>query len=299
MSVFWEHLFRFSFLQYALVAGILASIACGVVGSFVVVRRSTYVAGAIAHCVLGGMGAARYMNSVHGVQWMSPFIGATAAALIAGVIIAVVSLSERHRTDTVISAVWAIGMAVGISFITATPGYHEDLMSYLFGNILMVGKSDIIHMAVLDVIIIGVVFVYFEKFLIISFQPELARLRGLNVAAYQILLLMLISLTIVLLTRIVGLVMVIALLTLPAATASLITGRLWTMMVLAASFCLIFTVGGIAISYGPELPAGATVIEITGAGYLLVFGIERFFTYRKKKKIYTNSCIEDNSNAHK
>jgi zinc transport system permease protein len=187
-------------------------------------------------------------------------------------------------------------MAVGISFITATPGYHEDLMSYLFGNILMVGKGDIIHMAVLDIIIIGVVYIYFEKFLIISFQPELARLRGLNVAVYQILLLILISLTIVLLTRIVGLVMVIALLTLPAATASLITGRLWTMMVLAASFCLIFTVGGIAISYGPELPAGATVIEITGAGYLFVFGIERFFSYRKRKNINANSCIEDNSN---
>lgn len=284
MSIFWEHLFRFSFLQYALVSGLLASIACGVVGSFVVVRRSTYVAGAIAHCVLGGMGAARYMSSVHGVHWMSPFLGATLAALIAGVVIAVVSLSERHRTDTVISAVWAIGMAVGISFITATPGYHEDLMSYLFGNILMVGRGDLIHMAVLDVVIIGVVIIFFEKFLIISFQPELARLRGINVATHQILLLVLISLTVVLLTRIVGLVMVIALLTLPAATASLITGRLWTMMVLSALFCMIFTIGGIAISYGPELPAGATVIEITGTGYLLVLGLERFFTYARRKR---------------
>jgi len=268
MSLFWDHLWQHTFLQYAILAGLLASVACGVIGSFVVVRRTTYVAGAIAHSVLCGMGAAQYFNRVHGVTWATPLLGATVAAVVAALIIAAVSRSGRQREDTVLSAVWAIGMAVGVSFISATPGYFEDLMSYLFGNILMVGASDLRYMAVLDVVVAGVTLMFYDKFLVISFQPELARLRGVRVDNYCALLLVLTALTVVLLAQVVGLVMVIALLTLPAAMASQFTRRLWTMMLAAGVLCLLFTVGGIALSYGPELPAGATVIELTGAGYL-------------------------------
>jgi len=244
-------------------------VACGVIGSFVVARRTTYVAGAIAHSVLGGMGAAHYFHRVHGVEWMTPLLGATIAAVLAALIIAAVTSSGRQREDTVLSAIWAIGMAVGISFITATPGYYEDLMSYLFGNILMVGGSDLMHMALLDVVIVTLMLLYYDKFLIISFQPELARLRGIRVGVYHTLLLVLISLTVVLLTQVVGLVMVIALLTLPAATALLFTRRLYSAMLAASALCLLFIVIGIAMSYGPELPAGATVIQVAGATFLL------------------------------
>lgn len=269
MNLFWDHLFKYQFLQYAIFGGLLASVACGFVGSFVVVRRATYAAGAIAHCVLGGMGAARYMQRVHGVDWMTPLLGATIAAVIAAVIIAAVTVSGRQREDTVLSAIWAIGMAVGISFITATPGYYEDLMSYLFGNILMVGETDLVHMAVLDVVIVTLMFCFYDKFLVICFQPELARQRGMQVWAYHTLLLVLISLTVVLLTQVVGLIMVIALLTLPAATALHFAQRLWVAMFIATALCFLFTFSGIALSYGPELPAGATVIEVAGATYLL------------------------------
>ncbi|MFW5856481.1 MAG: metal ABC transporter permease [Planctomycetota bacterium] len=294
MSLFWEHLFRHAFLQYALLGGLLASIACGLVGSFVVVRRTTYVAGAIAHCVLGGMGAARYLQRVHDVAWATPLLGATVAAVAAALVIAAVTLSGRQREDTVLSAVWAIGMAVGISFITATPGYYEDLMSYLFGNILMVGASDLWHMAILDGVVIVLMLLFYDRFLVISFQPELARLRGIRVGAYHTLLLVLISLTVVLLTQVVGLVMVIALLTLPAATAFLFAGRLWSAMILAAALSLLFTVGGIVLSYGPELPAGATVIQIAGAAYLLALtgrGIHR--RVRRRHRAGAGALRED------
>jgi zinc transport system permease protein len=269
MSLFWAHLFEYSFLQYAILGGLLASLACGIVGSFVVVRRATYVAGAIAHCVLAGMGAARYLQRVHGVEWMSPLFGATVAAVVAALIISAVTLSGRQREDTVLSAVWAIGMALGITFITATPGYYEDLMSYLFGNILMIGVSDLQQMAVLDAVIVVLLLLFYNKFLVISYQPELARLRGIRVGLYHTLLLVLISLTVVLLTQVVGLVMVIALLTLPAATALHFAQRLWVAMLVATVLCFLFTVSGIALSYGPELPAGATVIEVAGAAYLM------------------------------
>lgn len=272
MDLFFEHLLKHSFLQYAIIGGLLASVACGVVGSFVVVRRTTYVAGAIAHCVLGGMGAARYLQRVHGIEWLSPLLGATLAALVAALIIAAVTISGRQREDTVLSAIWAIGMAAGISFITATPGYYEDLMSYLFGNILMIGSSDLWQMALLDAVIVVLMLLFYDKFLVISFQPELARLRGIRVGLYQTMLLVMISLTVVLLTQVVGLVMVIALLTLPAATALIFARRLWSAMLIAAALCFLFTFSGIAISYGPELPAGATVIEVAGAVYLLSAG---------------------------
>ena len=269
MTLFWEPLLIHTFLQYAILGGLLASVACGIVGSLVVVRRTTYVAGAIAHSVLGGMGAARYLQRVHDVEWMTPILGATAAAVVAALIIAAVTVSGRQREDTVLSAIWAIGMAVGISFITATPGYYEDLISYLFGNILMVGLSDLWHMAVLDAVIVTMMLLFYNKFLAISFQPELARLRGIGVGLYHTLLLLLTSLTVVLLTQVVGLVMVIALLTLPAATALHIARRLWSAMAVASALCFLFTVSGIVLSYGPELPAGATVIEVAGATYLL------------------------------
>jgi zinc transport system permease protein len=272
--LFWSHLFQYSFLQYAVLAGLLASVACGIVGSFVVVRRNTYVAGAIAHCVLGGMGAARYLQRVHGQEWATPLLGATVAAVVAALLIAAVTLSGRQREDTVLSAIWAIGMALGVSFITATPGYQEDLMSYLFGNILMVSKANLWHMAALDLVVLAATLLFYNKFLVMSFQPELARLRGLRVGFYHTLLLLLTSLTVVLLTQVVGLVMVIALLTLPAATASQFSSRLWKMMIAASLLCLLFTTGGLALSYAPELPAGATVIELAGAGYLLSLGLK-------------------------
>lgn len=270
MMLFWEHLLSHRFLQYALLGGLLAAVACGTVGSFVVIRRSTYVAGAIAHCVLGGMGAARYLQRVHGVDWMTPMAGATIASVFAALLITAVTVSGRQREDTVLSAVWAVGMAIGVSFITATPGYSEDLMSYLFGNILMVGRTELMHMAIMDAVIVVLMLLFYDKFLLISFQPELARLRGIRVGAYHTLLLVLTALTVVLLTQVVGLVMVIALITLPSATALTFVRRLWVAMLTATALCFLFIIGGIALSYGPELPAGATVIQIAGATYLLV-----------------------------
>ena len=138
MSEFLEALRTTPLIQRALLTGLLASIACGVVGTYVVVRRITYVAGGIAHCILGGLGAAVYLRKVHAWAWLDPLYGAVAAALLAAVVIGIVTLRLKQREDTIISALWAIGMAAGVLFIWATPGYKEHLMSYLFGNIAIV-----------------------------------------------------------------------------------------------------------------------------------------------------------------
>ena len=285
MTLFFHDLIRHDFLIYAVVGACLASVSCGIVGSIVVAKRTTYLAGAIAHSVLGGMGAALYFRRVHGVEWLTPLWGAVIAAILAAFLISFVTVSGKQREDTVISAVWAIGMAVGISFISATPGYYEDLMSYLFGNILMIGSADLWHMAILDVAVLVLTILFYDRFLIVSFQPELAALRGLNIFFFHTLMLLMMSLTVVLLTQIVGLIMVIALLALPAATAFKFVNRLWSAMVIAGLICLLVTLSGLVVSYGPELPAGATIIEIAGGLYLTVlFGKSLYSIICKKFK---------------
>ena len=259
-----------AFLQYALLTGILASLACGVIGTFVVVRRITYIAGGISHSILGGMGAALYMQKVHHWESANPLLGALAAAIVSALVIGVVSLREKEREDTVIGAIWAVGMAVGILFISRTPGYNADLMSYLFGNILLVSASDLWLLACLDVIVIAIAVVFYHQFLGVCFDDEFARLRGLRVEFYYLLLLCLTALTVVVLVTVVGIVMVIALLTLPAAIAGFFSRSLRGMMALSAVLCMAFASSGLALSYGPDFPAGATTIVIAGAAYLLV-----------------------------
>ncbi len=277
MADFLRDLGQHAFLQYALLTGLLASVACGVIGSYVVTRRITYIAGGIAHSVLGGMGAARYCQVVLGWDWFHPLYGAVIAALAAAVIIGLVSLNARQREDTVISAVWAVGMAVGILFIYRTPGYSENLMSYLFGNILMVSPRELWLIAALDVVVVIVGFLFYNRFLAVCFDEEFARLRGIRVEFYYLLLLCLTALTVVLLVTVVGIVLVIALLSLPVAVAGVFSRRLWQMMALSVLFTVFFTTGGLALSYGPNLPAGATTIVLAGVSYLVVVTGARFF----------------------
>jgi len=283
MMEFFDALFRYSFIQYALLTGVLASIACGVVGSLVVVRRITYIAGAIAHSVLGGMGAARYLQVVHGITWISPLSGALIASLVAALIIGIVSIKLKEREDTIIGAIWAAGMAIGIIFITKTPGYGEDLMSYLFGNILMVTPNDLKLIAALDGFVILVGLIFYNQLLAICFDEEFARLRGLKVELYYLLLLCLTALTVVLLVTVVGIVLVIALITLPVAVAGIFSKRLWQMMILSALLSSIFTATGLMISYSPNLPSGAAIIMVASIAYILSLVATRSVKYLKSK----------------
>ena len=277
MSAFLTDLPKYPFLQYALLTGLLVSVACGIIGSYVVTKRITYIAGSIAHTVLGGLGAARYCQTVYHWEWFQPLYGAILAALLSALIIGVVSMRAKQREDTVIGSLWAIGMAAGILFIFKTPGYNEDLMSYLFGSILMVSPQDLWMIAGLDIVVVIAGVLFYNQFLALCFDEEFARIRGVHVEFYYLLLLCLTALTVVLLVTVVGIVMVIALLTLPAAVAGELTKRLWHMMALSTVLTVVFTTTGLAVSYGPDLPAGATTIIIAGIAYLLVVSGMRIF----------------------
>lgn len=283
MMIFFQDLLSFPFLQYALIAAVLASVAAGITGSITVVRRSTYIAGAISHCVLGGLGAARYFQVVYKLEWLHPMMGALTAAIAAAVVIAWVTVSARERIDSVLSIVWALGMAAGISFIMKTPGYSQDLMSYLFGSILMVTPSDLVLMAILDVIIIAAVLLFYHPILATCFNEESARVKGTPVKLVIFILTIMTAITVVLLTQIVGIVLVIALLSIPAAAASRFSGSLLFMMVGATILSLLFMVVGLAVSYTPRLPAGATIIQVAAVGYGLALASVTFARYWRRK----------------
>lgn len=253
-----------SFLQYAMIAGLLASIGCGIMGTYVVVKRIGFLAGGISHAVLGGMGIAYFLGG-------SPVLGAVIAAIIAALLIGWVNLRWRENEDTIIAALWSIGMALGIIFISKTPGYNVDLMSYLFGNILMVPRDYLYFMAGLDFILLVIVVVFYKHFMAVCFDEEFARLRGINVEFFYLLLLCLVALTVVLLIQIVGLILVIALLVLPAAIAQQFAHSLKRIMITSILLGATFSVAGILASYEPDLPAGATIILLAGTSYLLAF----------------------------
>lgn len=262
MSGFLQAVATEPFLRHAVLAGALASIGCGITGTYVVVKRLGYLAGGIAHSVLGGMGAAYYLGA-------QPMIGALLSALLAALAIGWISLRWQQYEDTLIGAMWAIGMAIGVLFISQTPGYNVDLMSYLFGNILMVRSQDLYLMAVVDLVIASCVLLFYRQFLAVSFDEEFARLRGIKVDLWYLLLLSLVALTVVLLIQVVGLILVIALLTLPAAIAGQYAGTLGRMMLVAIGLGAMFTSGGLALSYAPDLPSGATIILLSGAAYII------------------------------
>ncbi len=267
---FFEAVARFDFMRHALLTGVLVGVASGIVGTYVVTRRITYIAGGIAHAVLGGMGIAFYFSTVYKLSYLHPYYGAVVAALAAALTIGFVSLRAKQREDTIIGAIWAIGMAVGVLFISQTPGYGENLMSYLFGNILLVSANDLYLIGALDVVILLIVIAFYNQLQVVCFDEEFARIRGINVEFYYLLLLCLVALTVVLLVTVVGVVMVIALLTLPAAIAGFFSRTLKKNMVLAVGLSIAFTTFGLAVSYSPNLPAGATIIIVAGIVYLLV-----------------------------
>lgn len=271
MESFFEVLLSQTFLQYAFLAGVLASVGCGMMGTYVVVKQISFLAGGIAHSVLAGMGIAYFFGH-------DPIFGAVISAIVAAVIIGLINLRWRQGEDIIIAAVWSVGMAIGILFIAKTPGYSVDLMSYLFGNILMVTSDELLVMLILDVILLMCVAIFYKQFLAVCFDEEFSRLRGINVEFYYILLLCLVALTVVLLIQVVGLILVIALLTLPAAIAAhyqnSIKGIMFVAIILGATFNSL----GLYISYQPDLPAGATIILIAGTCYILSF---IFYRYRK------------------
>ncbi|MDD3980862.1 MAG: metal ABC transporter permease [Spirochaetales bacterium] len=257
------------FVRNALLAGVLSSILFGVLGSVVTVKRIAGLAGAISHAVLGGIGLALYLAAKGILPGLPPIVGALVFAVIAAAIIGLVSLKAKQREDTVINALWAIGMSMGILFIAKTPGY-ADPMSYLFGNILLVSRGDLILLAILDVVVILLAWRGYFQLEASAFDEEFARTRGVPTDAVFLIILGITAVAVVVLQTFVGIVMVIAMLTLPAGTAGYFAKNLGGMMLIGSGLSLVFSILGLAVSWALDLPSGAVVVLVAGAVFLAV-----------------------------
>jgi zinc transport system permease protein len=253
---------QLEFMQRALIAGLLVSIACGIIGTYVVINRLVFISGAIAHAAYGGVGLAYFLSA-------NPVLGAMGFSVGSALAMGVVQLRTRERADTIIGMMWAIGMAIGIILVDLTPGYTADLMSYLFGSILTVPWSDLLIMVALDIVIVVLVAGFYKELLAISFDETYASTADVRVDVIHLLLYCLVALTVVMLMRVVGLIMVIALLTMPAAVAGHLTTNLKKMILSSIGLGIIFTTAGLYLSYALDLTSGATIILTCASGFVV------------------------------
>lgn len=271
---------QFEFMRNALFAGLLASVMCGIIGTLVVVNRIVFISGGIAHAAYGGIGLAFFFG-------FSYLWGIFGFALLAAMIMAVVSIKAKQRADTIVGVLWAVGMALGVILLDITPGYNVDLISYLFGSILTVPDSDLLLMLILDGFVVLVVSYYYHDLVSISYDEEFARVRGVPVRFLYFLLIAMIALSVVMIIQVVGLILVIALLTIPPYISEKYAGSLAKMMIISVILNLFFTTIGLWISYFFNLTSGASIIMVGAICFFISLLIEyirqKHVVYRKVK----------------
>jgi zinc transport system permease protein len=265
----------FEFMRNALLAGLLASVVCGVLGTLVVVNRIVFMSGGIAHSAYGGIGLAFFFG-------FSYLLGILGFSLLIAMIMALVSIKARQRADTIIGVLWAVGMALGVILIDITPGYNVDLMSYLFGSILTVPASDLWLMLILDLIVVLIVGYYYNDLVSLSYDDEFAQVRGVRVRFLYFILIAMIALSVVMVIQVVGLILIIALLTIPPYIAEKYAGSLSKMMIYSIILNLFFTTGGLYLSYHFNLTSGASIIMVAAAVFFVSLLVERIKTRRAR-----------------
>jgi zinc transport system permease protein len=246
----------YTFIQNALIAGILVSIITGIIGSLVVVNKMVFLSGGIAHSAYGGIGLSIYFG-------LPMLLSTSVFSVIITILIAILTYQKRENLDTIICLTWAIGMSFGILLVDLTPGYSSDLMSYLFGSILAVNSDDIYFMSVLLGSIVLILLFFYRDILAVSYDSEYANLRGIKTRFFYTLILILSALSIVIAIKIVGLILVIALLTIPIYISQRFCNTLFTMMINSGFFSMIFTILGLIISYKFDLSSGPSIILVS------------------------------------
>jgi zinc transport system permease protein len=253
---------QYDFMQHALMAGLLASLICGIMGTLAIVNRLVFLSGGIAHAAYGGIGLSIFMG------W-SFLVGTIGFSIATAILMAIIALNNKERSDAIIGVIWASGMACGIVLVDLTPGYQVDLMSYLFGSILTVPKTDLIVMCGMACVICIFVGLFYDSLLAISYDEEFARVRGVYVNSLYFSMIILLAITIVLVIQIVGLILVIALLTIPAYIMEKYAKSLLQMMLGAIVLGCLFSIFGLIVAFQFNISAGASIILVAGAAFFL------------------------------
>lgn len=268
-------IFQYQFIVNAIVAALLASVSCGIIGTYVVARKQVFLVGGVTHASFGGVGLG-YMIG------FSPLVGAILFSSFSAIIFEKIRSSKKINGDSAIAMIWSLGMALGIIFIYLTPGYAPDLNSYLFGDILTVTSSDITMMVAVSLITIVAFSIFYRLILAVSFDEEFAKSNGAPVKIFNYVMIVLSAVTIVSNIRVAGIILVLSLITVPQATSSLFFDRFDKRMVLAIVISFISIILGLTISYMLDIPSGATIIISLISIYSILLLIKKQFLWRKE-----------------
>ena len=246
-------LFNYTFFQHALLGSLFASIACGIIGTYIVTRRLVFISGGITHASFGGIGIGLYTG-------ISPILAAAIFSVLSAFGVEWLSKRKDMREDSAIAVFWTFGMAIGIIFSFLAPGFTPDLSAFLFGNILTITLADIWMLVILSIILIGFFYFFLTPVIYIAFDREYARSQRIPVRLFEYILMMFIALTIVACLRMIGIVLVISLLTLPQMTANLFTPSFKKIIFMSIGIGFISCSGGLLLSYQLQVPSGAAII---------------------------------------
>lgn len=258
----------YGFMRDAVLAGVLASILCGAVGTFVVVKRLVFISGGISHAAFGGLGVCYFLG-------LDPRLGAIAVSVLSALLLGNMTGERARAQDAMIGVLWAVGMAIGILFMYKTPGYSPNLMTYLFGNILTVSRSDIVMTLILDVAVLLLIALLFKEFVAVAFDEEFARIQGVRVQLLLTLLLVATALSVVVLIQVVGIIMVIALLTIPPLTGLMLTRDFTHVLLISTLIAVVITLSGLLVSYQYDLPSGPAIVLMGAALMAVTWGVRR------------------------
>jgi zinc transport system permease protein len=267
-------LWSYDFLRHALLAGLGAAVLCGVVGTLMVVKRLVFLGAGLSHAAFGGLGVCYWLG-------VEPRLGAGAVAVAAALLLG--RGADRSRPhDATVGILWAVGMAVGIVFVYQTPGYAPNLMTYLFGNVLAVGGRDVAAVWVLAAVVVAALAVFYQETVAVAFDEEFAAVQGVRTGAVTTSILLLTALAVVFLIQLVGIILVIALLTIPPVAALALFRGFRAVVLASTAFGVVMTVGGLALSYAFDLPSGPAMVLLGAAGLLLVAAGRRLGDRRRR-----------------
>ncbi len=267
-------IFQYQFFQHAILAATLTSMLAAMIGTYIVSRKIVFIAGGITHASFGGIGMAYYMG-------LNPFMGAAVFAVLSAVGIEYIATKAKVREDSAIAIIWSFGMAVGIIFVFLTPGYTPNLMSFLFGNILAVGKTDLYLLGAFSLFIILFLLIFFRPVVHTAFDPEFAKIMGVPVHFFRYAMSVFMGLAIVLSIRSVGIILVLSMFTIPQLTAMLFSRDFARIMPLAALWGITGSLAGLLAAYSLNIPAGAAIIFFQTLQFLIIKLAKSLYTSRK------------------
>ena len=270
-----ENIFAYDFLVNAFVASILSGITCGIVGCYVVARRKVFLSSGITHASFGGLGIALYAG-------LNPILGALLFAIISSVGIEYASRRGGVREDSAVGIIWSVGMAIGALFMSLRPGYATDLTSYLFGNILLVDNRDIVWLTLLTLFVVIGAIIWLRRIMFIAFDEDFARSQAVAVTAVSYLMAIIIAITIVLSIKVMGIILLLSLTTIPVVIANALTKDYRKIAILSATIAVVGNIAGFLLSYHYDIPTGSCIIFIL---VLLLIGVKLLTLYRGVRRV--------------